>query len=128
MPQSAGAEGQLGTLWVRGRNRILCNALRISTGDNLWIDRFNPAMQDASDRSCSLDWRSARGSVDRSLNADLNDVGTHYGKDCVLVALDVDQVVGTGIVCSDLPKGRSCGCQSTVIIGDVELQRTSSRH
>jgi ribosomal protein S18 acetylase RimI-like enzyme len=38
------------------------------------------------------------GSIDESLNRDLDDVDTHYGSDCVLVALDGPQIVGTGVL------------------------------
>jgi GNAT superfamily N-acetyltransferase len=38
------------------------------------------------------------GSVDESLNTDLDDIGTYYGNDCVLVALDDALVVGCGIL------------------------------
>jgi GNAT superfamily N-acetyltransferase len=36
--------------------------------------------------------------VDASLNPDLSDVDGRYGKDIVLVALDGERVVGTGIL------------------------------
>jgi len=55
-------------------------------------------MQDAF-RLLVLDGMAERwGSVDESLNADLDDIDAHYGNDCVLVALDGDLVVGTGIL------------------------------
>jgi GNAT superfamily N-acetyltransferase len=38
------------------------------------------------------------GSLDESLNTDLDDIDTHYGNDCVLVALDGPLAVGTGIL------------------------------
>jgi GNAT superfamily N-acetyltransferase len=55
-------------------------------------------MQEAF-RLLVLDGMAERwGSVDESLNTDLDHIDTHYGSDCVLVALDGDQVVGTGIL------------------------------
>jgi GNAT superfamily N-acetyltransferase len=38
------------------------------------------------------------GSVDESLNTDLDDIDAHYASNCVLVALDGALVVGTGIL------------------------------
>jgi GNAT superfamily N-acetyltransferase len=38
------------------------------------------------------------GSIDPSLNRDLDDIDAHYGNDCVLVALDGPLMVGTGIL------------------------------
>jgi GNAT superfamily N-acetyltransferase len=62
------------------------------------IAQFNPAMQDAF-RSLVFDGMAERwGSVDASLNPDLSDVDGRYGEDIVLVALDGEQVVGTGIL------------------------------
>ena len=56
------------------------------------------AMQDAF-RLLVLDGMAERwGSVDESLNTDLDDIDAHYGNDCVLVALDGALVVGTGIL------------------------------
>ena len=55
-------------------------------------------MQDAF-RDLVLDGMAERwGSVDESLNPDLDDIATRYRKDCVLVALDGPLVVGTGIL------------------------------
>jgi GNAT superfamily N-acetyltransferase len=55
-------------------------------------------MQDAF-RLLVLDGMAERwGSVDASLNTDLDDIATHYGNDCVLVALNGALVVGTGIL------------------------------
>ena len=55
-------------------------------------------MQDAFS-DLVLDGMAERwGSVDESLNPDLDDIATHYRNDCVLVALDGPLVVGTGIL------------------------------
>jgi GNAT superfamily N-acetyltransferase len=62
------------------------------------IDRFNPLMQDAF-RSLVLDGMAQRwGSADPTLMPDLYDVDARYVEDVVLVALDGEQVVGTGIL------------------------------
>jgi GNAT superfamily N-acetyltransferase len=66
--------------------------------DDFKIDRFNSSMQDAF-RTLVLDGMAEHwGSVDVSLNTDLDDVATHYVNDLVLVALDGAQIVGTGIL------------------------------
>jgi putative acetyltransferase len=50
-------------------------------------------------RSLVLDGMAERwGFVDKSLNPDLGDVATSYRRDCVLVALDDELIVGTGIL------------------------------
>jgi ribosomal protein S18 acetylase RimI-like enzyme len=55
-------------------------------------------MQDAV-RRLVLDGMAERwGVVDESLNTDLDDIDTHYGSDCVLIAVDGVTVVGTGIL------------------------------
>jgi GNAT superfamily N-acetyltransferase len=55
-------------------------------------------MQEAF-RVLVLDGMAERwGWVDESLNTDLNHIDSHYGSDCVLVALDGEHVVGTGIL------------------------------
>jgi GNAT superfamily N-acetyltransferase len=55
-------------------------------------------MQEAF-RLLVLDGMAERwGSVDESLNTDLDNIDSHYGSDCVLVALEGEQVVGTGIL------------------------------
>ena len=55
-------------------------------------------MQDAF-RTLVLDGMAERwGDVDQTLNADLDDIATHYGSECVLLALDGATVVGTGIL------------------------------
>jgi GNAT superfamily N-acetyltransferase len=78
--------------------RCGCNALKMSAGSDIRIERFNPAMQDAF-RTLVLNGMAERwGVVDESLNADLNDIDTHYDNDCVLVAVDGAMVVGTGIL------------------------------
>jgi GNAT superfamily N-acetyltransferase len=62
------------------------------------IADFRPEMQDTF-RALILAGMSDRwGSVDDSLNADLNDIAAHYGHDVVLVALHGEEVVGTGIL------------------------------
>jgi GNAT superfamily N-acetyltransferase len=62
------------------------------------ITDFRPEMQDAF-RALILAGMSERwGSVDDSLNADINDIAVRYGQDVVLVALHGDEVVGTGIL------------------------------
>lgn len=65
---------------------------------NIQIAPFDRAMQDAF-RLRVLDGMAERwGSVDESLNADLDDIDTHHGNHCVLVALDGPLIVGTGIL------------------------------
>ena len=60
--------------------------------------RCDRAMHDAF-RSLVLDGMAERwGSVDESLNTDLDDIAAHYRNDSVLVALDGAKVVGTGIL------------------------------
>jgi GNAT superfamily N-acetyltransferase len=72
--------------------------LKVSARDDIQIERFDPVMQDAF-RALVLDGMAERwGVVDESLNTDLDDIGTHYGSDCVLVAVDSVTVVGTGIL------------------------------
>jgi GNAT superfamily N-acetyltransferase len=78
--------------------RFVCNASGVSAEDDIRIVRFDHAMQDAF-RLLVLDGMAERWvSVDESLNTDLDDIDTHYGNDCVLVALDGELVVGTGIL------------------------------
>lgn len=70
----------------------------MSAGADIRIERFNSALQDAF-RTLVLDGMAERwGVVDESLNTDLDDIETHYGNDCVLVAIDGATVVGTGIL------------------------------
>jgi GNAT superfamily N-acetyltransferase len=70
----------------------------VSGRDDIRIARFELAMQEAF-RLLVLDGMAERwGSVDESLNPDLDDIDTHYGNDCVLVALDGPLVVGTGVL------------------------------
>jgi len=70
----------------------------VSAGNDIRTARFDHGMQDAF-RLLVLDGMTERwGSVDESLNTDLDDIDTHYGNDCVLVALDGALVVGTGIL------------------------------
>ena len=83
---------------ARDAGYLVCNALNVSAGDDIAIARFDHAMQDAF-RLLVLDGMSERwGWVNESLNPDLDDIDTHYGNDCVLVALDGPLVVGTGIL------------------------------
>jgi GNAT superfamily N-acetyltransferase len=78
--------------------RVVCNALKVSPGDDIRIARFDHEMQEAF-RMLVLDGMAERwGSVDESLNTDLDDIGAHYGNDCVLVAHDGALIVGTGIL------------------------------
>ena len=78
--------------------RFACNAWLVSLGDDIRIAHFDPEMQE-SFRLLVLDGMAERwGVVDESLNADLDNIDRHYGRDCVLVALDGEQVVGTGIL------------------------------
>lgn len=70
----------------------------VSAGDEIQTVRFDHAMQDAF-RLLVLDGMAERwGSIDDSLNPDLDDIDAHYGTDCVLVALDGSLIVGTGIL------------------------------
>jgi hypothetical protein len=72
--------------------------LRVSAGNDLRIERFDPSMQDAF-RALVLDGMAERwGAVDESLNTDLDDIDNQYENDCVLVAVDGVTVVGTGIL------------------------------
>lgn len=81
-----------------GYDCVVCQAVEVSAGVDIRIARFDHAMQSAF-RLLVLDGMAERwGSVDESLNTDLDDIDTHYGHDCVLVALDGLQVVGTGIL------------------------------
>ena len=70
----------------------------VSAGDEIQTVRFDHAMQDAF-RLLVLDGMAERwGSIDDSLNPDLDDIDAHYGTDCVLVAFDGSLIVGTGIL------------------------------
>jgi GNAT superfamily N-acetyltransferase len=72
--------------------------LRVHAGDEIRIERFYPDMQGAF-RTLVLDGMAERwGAVDDSLNTDLDDIDTHYDRDCVLMALDGSTVIGTGIL------------------------------
>jgi GNAT superfamily N-acetyltransferase len=74
----------------------------VSDRDDIRIAHFAQAMQDAF-KSLVLDGMAERwGSVDQSLNPDLDDIDLHYAKDLVLVALHGARIVGTGIL---LPRG-----------------------
>jgi len=70
----------------------------VGAGGDIRIAHFDRAMQDAF-RWLVLDGMAERwGSVDDSLNPDLDDIDTHYRNDCELVALDGPLIVGTGIL------------------------------
>ena len=76
---------------------LQCSA-GVNTGSDIQIAPFDHAMQNAF-RSLVLEGMAERwGSVDESLNTDLNDIAAHYAEDYVLVALDGALVVGTGIL------------------------------
>jgi ribosomal protein S18 acetylase RimI-like enzyme len=90
---------------VIGRDETVCNALGVDAVGDVRIAQFDPSMQDAF-RVLVLDGMAERwGAVDASLNPDLDDVATHYGRDCVLVALDGERIVGTGILVLRTPEG-----------------------
>jgi GNAT superfamily N-acetyltransferase len=86
-------------------HRVVCNASEVSAEADIRIVRFDHAMQDQF-RTLVLDGMAERwGSVDQSLNTDLDHIDAHYGKDGVLVALDGGLVVGTGILLLRAPEG-----------------------
>jgi ribosomal protein S18 acetylase RimI-like enzyme len=94
-----------GVLGLGMRTTSSAMLLKVSAGDDIRIARFDRAMQDAF-KWLVLDGMAERwGSVDESLNTDLDDIDIHYGKDCVLVALDGPLVVGTGILLLRAPEG-----------------------
>ena len=73
--------------------------------DQIRIVPFDPAFQDAF-RLLVLDGMAERwGTVDASLNPDLDDIEASYDGDSILVALDGFLVVGTGILMLRAPKG-----------------------
>jgi len=77
----------------------------MSSTDDLRIAFFNPAMQQAF-RLMVIEGMAERwGSLDESLNSDLDDIQAHYGEDCVLVAVDGKQLIGTGILLLRAPEG-----------------------
>jgi hypothetical protein len=79
-------------------DRVVWNALEVDASGALRIAHFRPSMQEAF-QWLVLDGLAERwGSVDESLNPDLRDIDARYGEDIVLVALDDEQVVGTGIL------------------------------
>ena len=112
----------------------------MSTGSDLRIERFDLTMQDAF-RDLVLDGMAERwGVVDASLNTDLVDIDRYYVNDCVLVALDGDTVVGTGILLlrgaqgvivrmSVHPRHRRKGIATQVLAGLVNYaKRCDVRH
>jgi GNAT superfamily N-acetyltransferase len=77
----------------------------VGVEDYIRIVPFGPAFQDAF-RLLVLDGMAERwGTVDASLNPDLDDIEMSYDGDCVLVALDGVLVVGTGILIERAPEG-----------------------
>jgi GNAT superfamily N-acetyltransferase len=79
-------------------DRVVWNALEVDASGALRIAHFRPSMQEAF-QWLVLDGLAERwGSVDEFLNPDLRDIDARYGEDIVLVALDDEQVVGTGIL------------------------------
>ena len=77
----------------------------MSAEDEIRIVSFDRAFQDAF-RLLVLDGMAERwGTVDASLNPDLEDIGMSYDGDGVLVALDGALVVGTGILMLRAPEG-----------------------
>ena len=81
------------------------NTLDVSAGDDIRIVAFAPALQDAF-RRLVLDGMAERwGTVDQSLNTDLDDIAISYDGDCVLAALEGALVVGTGILLLRVPEG-----------------------
>jgi GNAT superfamily N-acetyltransferase len=83
---------------ARDPSGVLCNALEVRPATDIEIAPFDREMQEAF-RLLVLDGMAERwGSLDESLNTDLNDIGTYYRDDCVLAARDGERVVGTGIL------------------------------
>jgi GNAT superfamily N-acetyltransferase len=77
----------------------------VGVEDNLRIVPFDPAFQGAF-RMLVLEGMAERwGTVDASLNPDLDDVEESYDGDSVLVAVDSGLVVGTGILMVRAPEG-----------------------
>ena len=78
----------------------------MKVGDTFRIDRFTPAMQ-CQFRQLVLDGPRERfGTLDESLNTDLDDVASFYRNDIVLVAFVGEQLIGTGIVVLRQPTGK----------------------
>jgi GNAT superfamily N-acetyltransferase len=77
----------------------------VGVEDNIRIVPFDPAFQGAF-RMLVLEGMAERwGTVDASLNPDLDDVEESYDGDSVLVAVDSGLVVGTGILMVRAPEG-----------------------
>jgi ribosomal protein S18 acetylase RimI-like enzyme len=79
--------------------------LKMSAAYDIRIVGFDHALQDDF-RLLVLDGMAERwGTIDESLNTDLDDIETSYDGDCVVVALDGATVVGTGILLVRPPEG-----------------------
>jgi hypothetical protein len=86
MPPYAGRVPPCGTFCLSDTS-FVCNALHVSAGGDIRIARFDHPMQDAF-RLLVLDGMAERwGPVDESLNADLDDIDTHYGIACSLPSM-----------------------------------------
>ena len=95
----------------------------MSLGDDIRIGRFDLGMQEAF-RLLVLDGMAERwGSVDESLNTDLDDIDAHYANDCVLVALNGALVVGTGILLLRVAEGEIVRMSTHREYDDVALRR-----
>jgi GNAT superfamily N-acetyltransferase len=70
----------------------------MSPGGDIRIAPFDRTMQDAFRQLVLHGMADRWGSIDESLNIDLDDIDAHYRNDCALVALDGEQVIGTGIL------------------------------
>jgi GNAT superfamily N-acetyltransferase len=87
------------------RVRPVWNAGKVDEPPTVRIERFRPAMKDRF-RQLVLDGLADHwGAVDATLNPDLADIETVYGNDVVLVAVQGDELVGTGILVVRPPAG-----------------------
>ncbi len=73
---------------------------------DLVIQQFTPADQPAARALILAGLEEHWGSLDPSLNRDLDDIATSYAEGIFLVARQGGQLVGTGAL---LPEGRACG-------------------
>lgn len=74
--------------------------------DAVQIESFRPAWQSCF-RELVLDGLAEHwGEVDDSLNPDLDDVASNYAGDIVLVAVEAEHLVGTGILVLCPPVGQ----------------------
>jgi hypothetical protein len=111
------------TLWIRNSDKIVCNALGVGLEDQIPIVPFDPAFQDAF-RLLVLDGMAERwGTVDASLNPDLDDIETSYDGDGVPVALDGALVVGTGVLMLRSPERQVYEWQCGETIGAAASRR-----